>query len=166
MKIKKDSWIIPVIFGGALMLCYLVELLIFKRNYDFLHIVSMKVSFPPIWIFSSLYLLCLFLSGVSAGLFVRDILEGKCSLQIENIFLKGAVFSSISCFLCLFWYPALFYIQMPLLSLILALLSSIFSILTLIFWVRVSLVYSLFYMPFIIWSAYLYILNLIILFKI
>lgn len=166
MKIKKDGFVIPIAFGISLMLCFLFELIICKRSYELLHIIYDKISLPPLWIFSSLYILCLFLLGVGAGFFVKEIFDGRASLQSENTILKGAIFCIPACFFILLWYPLLFSIQMPLLSVIFAFLSLILLIISLLFWLRASILYSLFVFPCVIWSAYLLITSLILVFKI
>ena len=81
MKIKKDGLVIPIAFGISLMLCFLFELIICKRSYELLHIIYGKISLPPLWIFSSLYILCLFLLGVGAGFFVKEIFDGAFFLK-------------------------------------------------------------------------------------
>ena len=152
MKLRKESLLVPIIFGCILMLCFISVMMICKGNYDFLHIISEKMNFPPLWMFSTIYTLCLFFLGMSAGLFVRNIVECRLSLQNENLFLKGAIFCLISYFFSILWYPLLFCMQMPLIALI--------------FYFRVNVLYTLFSVPFVLWSVYLFVLNLVIVFRI
>lgn len=166
MKIKKDNCLIPLAFGVLAILWYLVIKIICRGKYDFLHIISGKITFPPMWLFNFIYMISLFLLGVSAGLFVRDKLCLGQSIQTENLFLKGAVFAVAVYFLSLLWYPLLFALQMPLLSLIILLLSVISVVLTLIFWLKACASYGVFVIPITVWLIYLSILNLILIFAI
>ena len=166
MKLRKESLLVPIIFGCILMLCFISVMMICKGNYDFLHIISEKMNFPPLWMFSTIYTLCLFFLGMSAGLFVRNIVECRLSLQNENLFLKGAIFCLISYFFSILWYPLLFCMQMPLIALIFLLFCILFVALALIFYFRVNVLYTLFSVPFVLWSVYLFVLNLVIVFRI
>ncbi len=166
MRIKKDSWLVPVIFGCFMMLSYVGMRLVFGGNYEFLHIISARVSFPPMWVFNALNMLTLFFFGVSAGFFITEIFRCRYSVQSENLFFKGAVFYVAVYFLSLLWYPLLFSLQLPLVSLVISVICLISLIVTLVFWVRVTPPFSLFLIPIIVWQAYLSILNLTIVFGI
>ena len=166
MRIKRNGSLIPIVFGTALMLCFLAELVICKRSFEYLYVIRGKIILPPIWIFSSLYILALFLLGVGAGLFYKEIFDGVASIQTENTILKGAVFCIPSVFLMLLWYPALFNIQMPLLSLIFAFFSVLLIIIASTFWSQVSVLNSMFVFPYALWMVYLFMTNLVLIFKI
>ena len=166
MKIKKENCLIPLIFGMFMVLSYLGMRLICHGKYDFLHIISEKIAFPPMWLFNFLYMITLFFFGVAIGFFLGFTFKGGHSVQTENLFLKGAVFSVAVYFLSLLWYPALFVLQMPMLSLIISIISVVFVILTLILWLRACAAYGVFVIPSTIWSVYLNILNFTLIFAI
>ncbi len=166
MKIKKENCLIPVVVGCFMMLSYISMKLICRGKYNFIHIISERIALPPMWIFNSLYLVSLFLLGVGAGFCAKQILFEGCSIEAENLFYKGGVFFVAVYFLSILWYPVIFVLQMPIFSLFIALLCLVFVIATFIFWFRVSSVYSLFILSYVLWAAYLEILNLIIIFTI
>lgn len=166
MKIKKESWLLPVIFGSFMVLSFVWMRIICRGKYDFLHIIANKVAFPPMWIFNFLYMITLFLAGAAAGFFIGNAFCHSQSIQTENLFLKGTIFFVAIYFLSLLWYPALMVLQMPIFSLILSIFSVVCVIITIAFWIKASFVYTVFMMPYAIFVIYLNVLNFILVFTI
>ena len=166
MKIKKESLSLPVIFGCFMLFSYIVMKFICRGKYEFLHIISAKTAFPPMWVFNLLFIIGLFFLGVAAGFFLNSLIENKFSIQIENLILRGFVLLVAIYFLSLLWYPFLFVMQMPIFSYIFSLMAVIMSVLLLIFWIKACSAYSFFIIPFLLWSVYLNILNFFIIFTI
>ena len=165
MKINKDNYISPIIFAGLMMISYVAIVLFCRGRNDFVHLLSDRISFPPMWIFHLIYIVTLLLSGAAAGLLINQVyFGGACGLQTENLFLKGAVFFVAVYFLSVLWSPLIFSMQMPIVSLIVAVMSLVFSIVCIVFWLRVAPLSALLLIPYIIWSAYLVVLNFIIIF--
>lgn len=166
MRIKKENAILPLTCGLFMVLSYVIMRMIYRGRYDFLHIISEKIAFLPMWIFNFLYMLTLFLFGFGIGLFIGLIFRGGQSIQLENIFLKGALCVIAVYFLCLLWYPSLFVLQMPFLSLIISILSVSLITIAIIFWLRACASYGIFLIPLAVWLVYLNILNFILIFTI
>ena len=161
MKIKNENSSMPVILGCFMLFSYIVMKFICRGKYEFLHIISEKISFPQMWVFNSLFMLAFFFIGVSAGFFLNSLIESKFSIQVENLILRGFVLLVGIYFLSLLWYPCLFALQMPIFSYMFSLLTVVFSVLLLIFWFKACSAYSFFVIPFLLWSVYLNILNLL-----
>ena len=166
MKTRKESRIVPIIFGGFMVLSYIVMRFIYKGKYDFLHIISERINFPSMWIFNFLYMITLFFLGVSLGLLASELTQGGVSLQNENAFLRGGILFSIIYFLSLSWYPSLFVLELPLLSFVIILLCVLLTVFLIYAWSRVSISHTLLVFPFLLWTLYLLVLNFIIIFRI
>ena len=166
MKFKSENSSPPVIFGCFMLFSYIVMKFLCRGRYEFLHIISEKIAFPPMWVFNLLFMTALFFLGVSAGFFLNSLIENKFSMQVENLILRGFVFLVGIYFLSLLWYPILFALQMPIFSYIFSLLTVALSVLILIFWFKACSAYSFFAIPFLLWSVYLNILNFFIILSI
>ena len=166
MKSRKDGVLMPLICGGGMVLSYIVMRFIYKGKYDFLHIISETVAFPPMWIFSFFYMISYFMLGVSLGFLIQKLSCGCMSVLDKIFFYKGLVAYSILFFLELSWYSTLLVLQMPILSFMVMLITILSAALLLYFWSKVSIGYALFTLPCLLWSAYLLILNLTVLFTI
>lgn len=164
MKSKKENSLLPIAVGLFMVLSYVIMKLVCRDQYDFIHIISDKIAFPPMWIFNFLYMITLFLFGVGAGFIFDHVFRRGRSSIIENYFLKGAVFSVAVYFLSLLWCPALFSLRMTILSLIISSLTTVCVVVTIIFWFRACSVYAGLVIPYAAWTVYLNVMNLIIIF--
>ncbi len=166
MKIKKENCILPIIAGLIMMLSYVGMKFIYRGNYAFLHIISEKISFPPMWLFNLIYMLTFFLLGVSAGFFISENLGGRYSLSAKSLLYCGGIAYVTVFYLSLSWYRVLFVLQMPIFALIISLLCLISVIILLVLWFRVTAAYAAFIIPIAIWLLYLFVLSLTIVFSI
>lgn len=152
-----------IILGASLMIIRTLSVSIHPSPYDMIHKLDINGIIPPLWLLNLSFSVLFFMLGYSAGAVIcKCVSSGKGIYDAVSSY-RGGMFFTLTFFLLIVHYPLFFILERLLLSLIVAILSVIASIICAISWSRVSPFSTFIMTACAIFSAYLTLINLLIL---
>lgn len=166
MRNKNKSLVLPLVFGIAYCVIYIIVRIRSGNGYDFLHKICGVELFSPLWLFSLFSALAYFLGGFYLGCEVREVTCSNTGCnQIADVY-KGGILFTMVFFLSLMWYPALFIRESVVLGFFVALICFILCVAVIYIWSKVKICGLIFGILFALWWLYVTILNFLLIFKI
>ena len=166
---KKTSIIngISLVCGIAFAVCAFLCRMITPSPIDMIHKLDGLKVLPPIWIFNLLSVAWCFLMGAAAGVVIKELSEGHLCGRSAISAYQGLVFFLVAFFVSLMWYPAFFGAQVIFISFVMCLAVCISSICCAYNWFLAGVkTAALIMSAYSIWSMYILIINLSVLFGI
>lgn len=134
---------------------------------DMIHKLYGLEMLPPIWLFNFLSVAWCFLIGVAAGAVIYGALNKKACGRQEVESYIGLCFFLVSFFMSIIWYPLLFAAQALFLAFIACVLVTVSAILCAYWWFRASGgAPAVIMAAYAIWSIYICVVNIAVLFGI
>ena len=156
--------LICAIVGAA---CALVCRIITPSPVDMAHKLDSLDVLPPVWIFNLLSVALCFAAGAAAGVVIKDVGEGNlCGKSAIGAY-RGLAFFLVAFFVSLMWYPAFFAAEAIFISMVMCLAATLGSVLCAYNWFGVGEGTAAVIMSaFSIWSVYILLINISVLFGI
>lgn len=162
------------IFNGISLVCGIIGAvcaflcrMITPSPLDMIHKLDGLNVLPPIWIFNLLSVVWCFLMGAAAGIVIKDLTDGHLCGRSAISAYQGLVFFLVAFFLGIMWYPTFFAAQAVFISFIMCLVICVSSVCCAINWFSAGIkTAALIMAAYSIWSTYILVINLSVLFGI
>ena len=158
---------ISLICGIVGALCVFLSRMLSGNPLDMIHKLDGLNVIPPIWIFNFLSVIWYFLIGAAVGLTLKELNNGHSCGQSAIAGYRGIAFFLITFFVCLIWYPTFFSAQAIFISFVMCLAVCISAVCCAYNWFFAKVkIAALIMTAYSVWSLYILIINLSVLFGI